>query len=162
MNNYVGANLPSKFSINSIGNKSGRYRVSKVKNEQYSAYLVIGVIDKYTDGHVIEVLYLDSDKSVLKASSKEALEITASLLNKRPELDFFVVGHTDSQGDFGYNMDLSKGRATAVMSALVNDYNIARSRLLAYGVGPLSPIASNEQAAGMSRNRRVMLVQQSR
>jgi outer membrane protein OmpA-like peptidoglycan-associated protein len=191
VDSYVGATLRIKFNINSIGNKTGRYMVSKLQNEQYSAYLVIGVIDKYTDIHVIEVremetdkvvfnlqtmqndidkqgfvviegLYFDTDKSELKASSKEALEITALLLNQRPELDFFVVGHTDSQGEFGYNMDLSKGRATAVMSALVDDYNIARSRLLAYGVGPLSPIASNAEAAGMSKNRRVVLVQQSR
>jgi OOP family OmpA-OmpF porin len=191
MNSYVGANLRSKFNINSIGNNTGRYMVSKLKNEQYSAYLVIGVIDKYTDIHVIEVrdmetdkvtfnlqtmqndidkqgfvviegLYFDTDKSELKGSSKEALEITAMLLNQRPELDFFVVGHTDSQGDLDYNMNLSKGRATAVMLALINDYAIAQSRLLAYGVGPLSPIASNAQAAGMSKNRRVVLVQQTR
>lgn len=190
MDSYVGANLRSKFNINSIGNKTGRYMVSKVNNEQYSAYLVIGVIDKYTDVHVIEVrdmetdkvvfnlatmqndidkqgfvviegLYFDTDKSELKATSKEALDITALLLNQRPELNFFVVGHTDSQGDLDYNMNLSKGRATAVMSALVSDYNIARSRLSAYGVGPLSPIASNAQATGMSKNRRVVLVQHS-
>lgn len=188
MDQYVGANLRSKFNINSIGNKSGRYMITKLKNDQYSAYLVIGVNDKYTDVHVIELrdmdtdkvsfnlesmnsdiekqgfvviqgLYFDIDKTELKASSKKSLEITAQLLQQKSALEFLVVGHTDSQGELSYNMNLSKGRATAVMSALVNDYNIASSRLSAHGVGPLSPIASNTNAKGMAKNRRVVLVQ---
>lgn len=188
MDQYVGASLRSTFNINSIYNKSGRYMITKLKNEQYSAYLVIGVGDKYTDVHVIEVrdmetdkvsfnlesmnsdiekqgfvviqgLYFDTDKTELKSSSKEALEITARLLQQKPELVFLVVGHTDSQGELNYNMDLSEGRATSVMSALINDYDIGMSRLSAHGVGPLSPIASNANTKGMAQNRRVVLVQ---
>ncbi|WP_339725495.1 OmpA family protein [uncultured Paraglaciecola sp.] len=188
MDQYVGANLRKKFNINSIVNKSGRYMVSQLQNEDYNAYLVLGVNDKYTDIHVIELremetdkvsfnlesmhsdiekkgfvviqgLYFDTDKTVLKASSKQALELTAQLLKQKSESEFLVVGHTDSEGNLSYNMDLSKGRATAVMSALIDEYNIERARLSAYGVGPLAPIAANTDAQGMAQNRRVVLVQ---
>ena len=188
IDSYVGANLRKKFNIHGIYNNTGRYMISKLNNDQYNAYLVIGVIDKYTDVHIIEMrdmetdkvtfnletmqndidkqgfviiegLYFDTDKTELKPSSKAALDITASLLQQKPELHFLVVGHTDSQGELNYNMELSKGRANAVMSALVQDYAIAASRLSAHGVGPLAPIASNADASGMAKNRRVVLVQ---
>lgn len=188
INRYVGANLRKRFGINGIGNKSGRYMINKLQNDQYNAYLIVAVGDKYTDIHIVEMkeiemdkvvfnlesmtndiekqgfvviegLYFDSDKTELKSTSKDALDVTATLLKEKSDLSFLVVGHTDSQGELGYNMDLSKGRASAVMSALINNYDINAERLSAHGVGPLAPIASNAEASGMAKNRRVVLVQ---
>ncbi|WP_299077452.1 OmpA family protein [uncultured Paraglaciecola sp.] len=188
MDQYVGASLRSTFNIHSIYNKSGRYLIANLDNAKYSAVLVIGVGDKYSDVHVIEKrametdkvsfnldsmnsdlekkgfvvlqgLYFDTNKTALKASSKDALEIISALLKQKSEVSFLVVGHTDSQGELGYNMDLSKGRAAVVKSTLQKDFRIKPSRLSAHGVGPLSPVASNKEAIGMAQNRRVVLVQ---
>ena len=56
------------------------------------------------------------------------------ILQKNPEVELYVVGHTDSQGGFELNMDLSASRAEAVVDALVSDYGIDQKRLEAKGV----------------------------
>jgi len=71
-----------------------------------------------------------------------------------------VVGHTDNVGGIESNMKLSQDRANAVVQALVAKYGIAATRLKAYGVGPLAPIASNDTEEGRAKNRRVELVKQ--
>ncbi|WP_409364457.1 OmpA family protein [Burkholderia sp. Bp9090] len=61
---------------------------------------------------------------------------------------------------FAHNADLSQKRAEAVAQALATTYKIAPARLVAKGVGSLSPVASNGDDAGRAQNRRVELVQQ--
>jgi OmpA-OmpF porin, OOP family len=103
-------------------------------------------------------IYFDTDKAVLKPESKAALEEITKLLKQDASLALFVVGHTDSSGEIGHNMQLSEARAKAVVASLTATYGIAASRLSAYGVGPLSPVAPNDTDAGKARNRRVELV----
>lgn len=107
---------------------------------------------------IVQGIYFDTDKAILKPDSKPALEQTAKLLKDRPALKLFVVGHTDMQGDFNHNLELSRQRARAVVQALVQDYAIAANRLEGHGVGPLAPQASNASDAGRAANRRVVLV----
>jgi len=57
-------------------------------------------------------------------------------------------------------MKLSDARAAAVVRALVADYGISATRLNGYGVGPLSPVASNDSEEGKAKNPRVELVKQ--
>ena len=56
-------------------------------------------------------------------------------------------------------LDLSSRHAAAVVEALVADHGISRERLIARGVGPLAPVASNDTDAGRALNRRVVLVE---
>jgi outer membrane protein OmpA-like peptidoglycan-associated protein len=70
-----------------------------------------------------------------------------------------IVGHTDSQGTYQYNMDLSQRRAAAVAAQLSSVYGIQAARLSTAGVGYLSPIGSNATEDGRALNRRVELVQ---
>lgn len=100
----------------------------------------------------------DTDKAVIKRGSEAVLKEIASLLKKNPALNIRLVGHTDSAGDFTHNMTLSEARAKAVMSALTVQYGIAAARLSAHGVGPLSPVASNDTEEGRAKNRRVDIV----
>lgn len=112
-------------------------------------------------GHVsIYGIYFDTDKSVIKPESKQSIAEIAKLLNEQPSLRLHVVGHTDNVGVLGHNMTLSKQRAEAVVNALVNDHKIAAARLIANGVGPLAPVASNAAEDGRAKNRRVELVAQ--
>lgn len=104
-------------------------------------------------------ILFDHDSATIKPGSKPALEQIVALLNDNPDLKLVIVGHTDNQGSLEYNMDLSKRRAKAVEAALTGNYGIAQSRLSAWGVGYLSPVASNRNDAGRAKNRRVELVE---
>ena len=65
-----------------------------------------------------------------------------------------VVGHTDDVGDDSYNLDLSQQRAEAVGQYLVNA-GVDPSKIIMFGAGESSPIASNATDEGRAENRRV-------
>lgn len=110
-------------------------------------------------GHIaLYGIYFDTDKATIKPESRPTLEQIAKLLTGQPQLNVFIVGHTDSQGAFDYNMDLSKRRAEAIAAELVKSYRIAPAQLRAAGVGMLAPVGSNASDSGRALNRRVELV----
>ncbi len=112
-------------------------------------------------GHVaIYGIYFDTGKSDVKPESDQTLKEIARLLEKNPGLKLYVVGHTDNVGELAYNMKLSQDRADAVVKVLVSTHRVDPNQLKAYGVGPLSPVASNETDDGRAKNRRVELVKQ--
>ena len=117
--------------------------------------------DINTTGHVsIYGIYFDTGKAEIKPESDAAIAEIAKLLKNNHALKVYVVGHTDNTGSFDANMILSKDRATAVANSLVSKHGIASSRLKAYGVSSLNPIASNKTEEGKAKNRRVELVEQ--
>lgn len=99
----------------------------------------------------------DTGSAVIRPSSAAALQIVANVL-KAQSGGFYIVGHTDDTGVFDNNMNLSSKRAASVIAALKKSYGIDAVRLQAGGVGPLSPVASNNNTAGKQLNRRVELV----
>ncbi len=103
-------------------------------------------------------IYFDFNQAVVKPESDPVLDDIAAILKDDTVLKLYVVGHTDMIGNFDYNMKLSQQRAKAVVSILVHRYGIPSYRLMAYGVGPLAPMDSNENAEGRAKNRRVELV----
>jgi outer membrane protein OmpA-like peptidoglycan-associated protein len=112
-------------------------------------------------GHIaIYGVYFDTNSADIKPESSTTLSEIAKLLSNRPSLKLLVVGHTDNQGDYDYNMNLSGHRAKAVAGALKSQHGIEGSRLRSAGVGYLAPVAVNDTAAGREKNRRVELVKQ--
>jgi OOP family OmpA-OmpF porin len=110
-------------------------------------------------GHIaLYGVYFDTDKAVIKPESRPTLEQIAKLLAGQPQLNVLIVGHTDSQGAYDYNMDLSRRRAEAIVAELTRSYRIAPARLRSAGVGMLAPVGSNATDAGRALNRRVELV----
>jgi outer membrane protein OmpA-like peptidoglycan-associated protein len=87
-----------------------------------------------------------------------SIEPIAAALRQDPKLKVLLVGHTDSQGDFGLNRQLSENRAKAIVDHLITTHGIDRARLAFAGVADLAPIASNDTDDGRQRNRRVELV----
>ena len=113
-------------------------------------------------GHIaVYGVYFDTDSAEITAESSPTLTEISKLLTDRPSLKLLVVGHTDNQGDYDYNMGLSGRRAKAVVRALGDQHGIDGSRLRSAGVGFLAPVASNDTAAGREKNRRVELVKQN-
>lgn len=110
-------------------------------------------------GHIaLYGIYFDTDKAVIKPESRPTLDEIAKLLAGQPQLNVVIVGHTDSQGSYDYNMDLSRRRAEAIAAELASRYGITRSRLRTAGVGFLAPVGTNATDAGRALNRRVELV----
>jgi len=104
-------------------------------------------------------ILFDTNRDALKPESRPALEQIARLLKTNPGLKLVVTGHTDNQGAFDYNVDLSRRRAAAVINSLAADFGIARDRLTPFGVGMAAPTAVNTTDDGRAKNRRVELVE---
>jgi outer membrane protein OmpA-like peptidoglycan-associated protein len=144
---------------------SNMYRLTYVEKEVMKQEVVADAAamgnDINTTGHVsIYGIYFDTGKSEIKPESDAALAEIAKLLKSDAGLKVNVVGHTDNVGRIDSNMELSQARADAVVKALTSQYGIDAKRLKAYGVGPLSPVASNKTEDGKAKNRRVELVEQ--
>jgi len=102
----------------------------------------------------------DTNKAEIKPESETALKEVSKLLSQNPALKLYIVGHTDNVGEFDYNMKLSQARAESVVKELTSKYGVASDRVKPYGVGPLSPVASNKTEEGRAKNRRVELIEQ--
>ena len=110
-------------------------------------------------GHIaIYGIYFDTNKVDLKPESKPSLEQVAAYLKQNPAMNIHVVGHTDSVGLLDANLKLSRGRAAAVVAALVHNYGVPENRLNPAGVGSLAPVATNTTDSGRAKNRRVELI----
>lgn len=103
-------------------------------------------------------IHFDPAKAEVKPESRDALEQIAKLLAGNRALKLLVVGHTDNTGGYAGNLDLSRKRAEAVVSALVSTHRVEGKRLQAAGVSFASPVASNASEDGKAKNRRVELV----
>ena len=111
------------------------------------------------EGHMaLYGILFDTNSAELRHESATTVEQIAKLLSSNPSLHIAVVGHTDWQGAWTANMDLSRRRAAAVVAQLSGKYGISSARLTAAGVGAAAPIADNRSEAGRSKNRRVELV----
>ncbi|AZQ43363.1 OmpA family protein [Nonlabens ponticola] len=98
-------------------------------------------------------ILFELNKSSIKQESAETLQDIIDILEKYPDSEFFIEGHTDSSGSNAYNLKLSNERANSVMRYLVNG-GIDPDRLTAKGFGEEQPIATNKTAAGRQQNRR--------
>ncbi len=108
---------------------------------------------------IVDGIYFDTAKAVLKPESEPSLAQVKQLLEANPAMALFVVGHTDTVGQLEANLKLSADRADAVVKALVGR-GISASRLKSAGVGPYAPVAPNTNDDGRAKNRRVELVAQ--
>jgi len=94
------------------------------------------------------------DSQTLESQAKTNINKLAAILNKYPDTNILVTGHTDSDGTEQYNQALSERRAKSV-----SDYSIAQgvnsSRFSIIGLGETEPAALNDTAEGKLLNRRV-------
>lgn len=94
------------------------------------------------------------DNSALTNDAKANLDKLVTILNKYPDTDIEIHGHTDSKGTEDYNQKLSERRAGSVADYLIIR-QIDRSRITTKGFGELQPKYSNETEDGRAQNRRV-------
>ncbi|MEQ8219831.1 MAG: OmpA family protein [Arenibacter sp.] len=107
-----------------------------------------------------------SDKLLFRSGSfnvtnraKEILGKVAQVVNNKPDFEFMVEGHTDTDpynsGVLYDNWDLSVKRATSVVRILQKDYGVDPRRMTAAGRGEYIPVSD---VADKAKNRRTRIV----
>ena len=96
-------------------------------------------------------------KADLSAGAVRNLDKLSGFLEKHPDRNLLIEGHTDSIGSDEFNRVLSKKRADAVKEALVGK-GVDSDRIVTEGYGKQFPVASNDTESGRQMNRRVEVV----
>ena len=100
----------------------------------------------------------DSNSYKIRSDYRRLLEKTAQTIAAYPDAQVVIEGHSDNVGNASYNLELSRKRANAVMTYLVDEFGIQPSRLSAIGYGEEQPIVANNIASNRRKNRRVEIV----
>lgn len=96
----------------------------------------------------------NTNKSTLTDTAQANLDKLVPVFKEYENTNIVIYGYTDSTGKADYNQVLSEKRANSVKSYLASK-GLVSSRFTTTGLGIIEPIASNDTAAGRSKNRRV-------
>ncbi len=99
-------------------------------------------------------LTFEFNSANISPSATPIIQLAASFLQQNEGVKVELAAHTDDQGEEGYNLDLSRRRARAVVDALVAA-GADRNRLVPKGYGESEPVADNSTEEGRAKNRRV-------
>lgn len=125
-----------------------------------------GLTVEIKDGKV----YVSMEEQLLFASGsievdpkgKAALLQLSKALNKMPDINILVEGHTDDVPMNGVtikdNWDLSVLRATSIVKILATDGKLGPERIIASGRGPYFPVAKANTAEARKKNRRTEII----
>jgi outer membrane protein OmpA-like peptidoglycan-associated protein len=98
-------------------------------------------------------LLFDFDSDRIRGDARRNLDELARSLDKYPDTDLLIVGHTDDVGTASYNMGLSERRADS--AARYIESQGVRTGIRPVGRGEREPVSSNESDYGRQKNRRV-------
>ncbi|MDQ1921072.1 OmpA family protein [Massilia pseudoviolaceinigra] len=96
----------------------------------------------------------DTGRSDIKSNFRPVLERFAATLQDNPATTVTIIGHTDSTGGDAVNEPLSVDRAAQTRDYLASR-GVSPNRIMIDGRGEREPVASNDDASGRARNRRV-------
>ena len=103
---------------------------------------------------VLNNVFFDFDKAVLKPESFPELNRVVKLMNDKVTMQIEIAGHTDATGPDDYNLGLSERRAKSVMKYF-SGKGIAAERMSVMYFGETKPVGTNENKEGRRKNRRV-------
>jgi len=108
-------------------------------------------------------LLFPSGSIVIDDKGKEALKQLAAVMDKEPDINMAVEGHTDNKkvknlGQIKDNWDLSVMRATSVTRYLTEFEHIDPHRLTATGKSEFQPIDEGDTPEALAKNRRIEIV----
>lgn len=145
-----------------VGGTAGAIIGKKMDKQAEEMKKVLGdaEVKRVGEGIVIEFkekVLFGYDRSDLSASAQANLDKLTNVLQKYPDTDIEVIGHTDDKGTDQYNQALSERRASSVATYL-RSKGISGSRVTTKGMGESDPKVSNDTDAGRAENRRVEFV----
>ncbi|HMI31444.1 MAG TPA: OmpA family protein [Candidatus Limnocylindrales bacterium] len=98
-------------------------------------------------------LMFDFNSDVIRGEARHNLSELARSIDRYPDTDLLIAGHTDAVGTDSYNQDLSERRADAAARYLESQG--VNTRIQTRGLGEREPVATNETDNGRQLNRRV-------
>lgn len=145
-----------------VGGAAGAIIGHKMDKQAEEMKKVLGdaEVRRVGEGIVIdfkEKVLFGFDRSDLTPNATTNLDKLVNVLQKYPDTDIEVIGHTDNKGTDEYNQGLSERRANSVSTYLRN-HGVSSSRLTTKGMGETDPIATNDTEEGRAQNRRVEFV----
>ncbi len=106
--------------------------------EEDAEYNVDFILAATFKAQVVENIFYDFDKAVLRDESKVALDSMVILLKEHPNIVVEMASHTDRVGSDKYNQGLSQRRAQSVVDYLIEN-GIPKERLKPTGYGKSRP-----------------------
>lgn len=98
-----------------------------------------------------------TDSARLTKDGRRVVRGAATVLEKHPEVEVRIEGHTDSIGSTEHNQRLSERRARTVLDRLV-ELGVDEDRLSAKGFGESDPLVVPTTSEDLEKNRRVEFV----
>lgn len=99
-------------------------------------------------------IYFRTGSARLQSESAPMLDAIVDIVDRCPDLNVIIGGHTDSDGGASANQRLSEQRAAAVLS-YISAAGIPANRMKAVGFGEAKPVAPNDSATNKRLNRRI-------
>jgi general secretion pathway protein A len=109
-------------------------------------------VNPFARGRVI--IFFPYNSNDLTPQALAALDQIALFLKSNRDAKASIRGYTDSIGSITYNISVSQFRANSIKSYLAGK-GVNAANMNAVGLGPKSPIASNDTPEGRQQNRRV-------
>ncbi|MDX1409981.1 MAG: OmpA family protein, partial [Saprospiraceae bacterium] len=125
------------------------------RREDFNTAVESALASANADDKVIRLNYLffETGSAALTDASQYELDNLVQIMNRYPDMQIEIGGHTDNTGDAESNLTLSRERAEAVRQRLVAA-GIAEGRISAIGYGQTRPVADNDTPDGRAENRR--------
>ena len=120
------------------GYLNARQEFESDSTEEDAEYNVDFILAAMFKAQIIENIFYDFDKAVLRDESKLALDSMVMLLKDHPNIVIEMASHTDRVGSAKYNQGLSQRRAQSVVDYLIAN-GIPRERLKPTGYGESRP-----------------------
>ncbi|HTE97344.1 MAG TPA: OmpA family protein [Bradyrhizobium sp.] len=134
---------------------------------QFKADISVKPASAPVDGTVCQQLFSDllakgkirfeSSRATIDPDSAGLLDRLIETALRCPSANIEIAGHTDADGEDGFNQALSEKRAQAVTDFLVKA-GLPAERFTAMGYGSTQPVASNDTDEGKAQNRRIDFV----
>jgi len=99
----------------------------------------------------------ESGRATIDPDSAGLLDRLIETALRCPTANIEIAGHTDADGENGFNQALSEKRAQAVTDFLVKA-GLPADRFTAMGYGSTQPVATNDTDEGKAQNRRIDFV----
>jgi len=104
-------------------------------------------------------LLFQYDQTELQESARLSMMKLGLLIQRNPDSQFIIEGHTDTLGAAAYNLDLSRKRAQSVRDWLIRSLRLNPDQLAVRAMGETAPLANPDgDVAEQGLNRRVEIV----
>lgn len=123
--------------------------------EQARQQLAVQETDSQIQMQLSGDVLFDTNEATLKSDAREKLRQVGVILAAYPQGAVTVTGYADSRGTEDVNLELSRKRAEAVKTWLMNQSCVKEDRITVKAMGEEGAVASNTTAAGRKQNRRV-------